>query len=194
MKEVNVVINIRKVNDDNLREYPGMVKELISPDWIEADDIDEEIEGLLKKLVAEAGFPEDCNIILGDPTVVSFNIQPTGLTNLFIRGRTIFKHKDPKATVAYGKEIDIPVGEKIFKFHKALPINATGNPVTCDLLCPYANRCDNIPDPRDPEDKDSSFIMFCGELSETEGHPEYVDIVPIEGTVEEEFKKIGIDI
>ena len=59
----------------------------------------------------------------------------------------------------------------------------------CNTKCPYRKICEEIPDPRCPQNKDKTFIDFCGELGGGENDdPELVNSVPVKGTLEKAFE------
>lgn len=57
----------------------------------------------------------------------------------------------------------------------------------CTLVCQYAKICHLLPDPREPENKDKSFMTFCGELSEGDDFDECY--IPQDGTIEENYSE-----
>ena len=88
--------------------------------------------------------------------------------------------------------VETPKGVKKLKFAKYTG-DTEERPCRCETVCSYAKICELIPDPRDPENKDMSFVDFCGELSEREDD-KYLDIVPVENTIEENLSDVLPDI
>ena len=81
----------------------------------------------------------------------------------------------------------------VFKFRQPRFQPELEKSLPCVNICPYGERCSIIPDPRKPGEIDTTtFSDFCGEIGELED--DLFNAIPDEGTVEEEFKKIGIDI
>lgn len=97
-------------------------------------------------------------------------------------------------------DVEAEVGGQtlVFKFRKVSPLCEIDREcLPCSLLCPYGEGekdCSKIPDPRDPQSKYRSFLDFCGEYEDVANDENFIDIIPVKGTIEEEFKKIGIDI
>lgn len=56
----------------------------------------------------------------------------------------------------------------------------------CERVCTYYKYCEHIKDPRNLEDLKMRFIDFCGSIGEFEGCDG--NLIPVDGTVEENFK------
>ena len=83
-------------------------------------------------------------------------------------------------------KVNTPKGE-IFLTFRPVSSDIPLDQLICDAECPYSKVCDKLPDPRNPEDKDLSFMDFCGNLGDEEETQALSDMVPVEGTIEEAF-------
>ena len=89
-----------------------------------------------------------------------------------------------------GKTIEVPAGGMTFKFieHKV----PEGEEIECPKICPLADICENLLDPRDLNNTVGKFYNFCARV--------YIDgdfdVIPdmTEAEVIEEYKKVGIEI
>jgi len=94
-------------------------------------------------------------------------------------------------------KVNTPKGERTLLFREIPKVEEYS--CMCDSVCPYKGLCDYICDPRDPENKESTFLDFCSSLGEEiedsnregrEGEAEagkerkLLDSVPVEGTIE----------
>ena len=84
--------------------------------------------------------------------------------------------------------VETPKGKKDVKFYQ-LTGDDTEGARACEKLCPYAEVCDKIPDPRDPQNKERSFLDFCGELSESEDE-KFIDVIPCENSIENSLSDV----
>ena len=88
--------------------------------------------------------------------------------------------------------VETPKGKKTVKFFQ-FTADDTEGARACEKLCPYADICDQIPDPRCPENKERSFLDFCGELSENDDE-KFVDVIPCEGSIETSLSDVIGDV
>ncbi len=88
--------------------------------------------------------------------------------------------------------VETPQGERRLTFKKYDITDSQGK-MMCTACCPYKDICERIPDPRNPEDKSLSFIDYCSSLNESDDE-EYLNCVPVEGTIEKELRDIIPDI
>jgi hypothetical protein len=88
--------------------------------------------------------------------------------------------------------VETPKGKKVVKFFQFSGEDTEGAR-PCEQFCPYADICDKIPDPRDPQNKDRSFLDFCGELSEAEDD-KFVDVIPCENSIETSLSDVVGDV
>lgn len=89
--------------------------------------------------------------------------------------------------------VQTPNGEKHVKFFQFTGED-TGGKRPCEEICPYAEFCDKIPDPREPKNEERKFMDFCGELGSAEGDDKYIDVIPAEGAIEEELSDVIGDV
>ena len=83
-------------------------------------------------------------------------------------------------------DVDTPKGKRTLKFIK---YSGKEDSRPCDAICPYAEMCEIIKDPRCPENPDRGFMDFCGELNEREDE-KYLDLIPVKNTIEENLKDV----
>ncbi len=88
--------------------------------------------------------------------------------------------------------VETPKGKRNVKFFQFSGEDTEGAR-PCEQFCPYAEYCDQIPDPRDPENKERSFLDFCGELSENEDE-KYIDVIPCENSIESSLSDVVGDV
>ena len=88
--------------------------------------------------------------------------------------------------------VETPKGKRLVKFFQFSGDDTEGAR-PCEDLCPYADICDKIPDPRDPENKERSFLDFCGELAENEDE-KLIDVIPCENSIESSLSDVVGDI
>ena len=81
-----------------------------------------------------------------------------------------------------------PKGEVKLTFERIDVSEAEGK-IMCTSRCPYKDICDKIPDPREPENKELSFIDFCAGLSDSD-EDDYLNCLPAKGTIEKELKDV----
>lgn len=82
-------------------------------------------------------------------------------------------------------KVDTPKGSRALVFRPVTNIPTGG--LICDSECPYCEICDKLPDPRNPKDDNFRFIDFCGDIGmeySNSNKDEGGDLVPIEGTIE----------
>lgn len=83
-----------------------------------------------------------------------------------------------------------PEGEKYLMYRPISDIPK--DCIICDSDCPYGKVCGELPDPRNPEDKDSCFTDFCNEIGENnekngEESIEMSTYIPCDGELENFF-------
>lgn len=88
--------------------------------------------------------------------------------------------------------VETPKGKRLVKFFQFSGDDTEGAR-PCEDFCPYADICDKIPDPRDPENKERSFLDFCGELAENEDE-KLIDVIPCENSIESSLSDVVGDI
>ena len=86
--------------------------------------------------------------------------------------------------------LKVSAGGMSFRFieHKV----PEGEKVECPKICPIADICERLPDPRNIKDSTHEFYELCTEL-ESDG---FIDMIPdmTEAEVLEEYKKVGIGL
>lgn len=80
-------------------------------------------------------------------------------------------------------KVKTPKGERELLFTK-YNLPTTEGRIPCTDKCPYAEICDYVPHPEDPENPDVSFIDFCGGVGLEDPEHEDLDLIPKDGSIE----------
>lgn len=88
-------------------------------------------------------------------------------------------------------KVKTPKGERSLLF-EGYDLPSTEGRIPCTQFCPYADICDDIPHPEDPENPEVSFVDFCGAVGSGDegGNAEDLDIIPKKGTIEASMKDL----
>lgn len=87
-------------------------------------------------------------------------------------------------------KVTTPKGDRSLLFIK-YDLPSTGGRIPCTSKCPYAEICDYLPHPEQPDNEDVSFVDFCGAIGQDAGGDESdMDLIPVKGTIERSLKDI----
>ena len=88
-------------------------------------------------------------------------------------------------------KVNTPKGERTLVFTK-YNLPTTEGRIPCQDICPYAKICDDLPHPEFPDNKEFSFIDFCGGvgISGDDTKEDELDLIPAKGTLENNLKDL----